>query len=157
MRISKQPSCYCMNRASPRSRLWWFILYLMRVIFNSRSKPLETATVNNSRLYLSLQCCLKLDSFKSYVTYEKLIWSSSGEVNSCLTFKLLHCFLGALPSSEKPRWPRSGPVELSRMQGITVDLIWSSMWTHKGPQLDLNLPQHAITGEPNTVCSYINS
>lgn len=37
------------------------------------------------------------------------------------------------------------------------DLIWSSMWTHEGPQLDVSLPLHAIAYEPKTLISYTTS
>ena len=79
------------------------------------------------------------------------IWSSSGEVNSC-PYIQWGFFFGTEPSSERPSWPRSGPFEPSG----TMDLICSSAWTHKGPQLDLRLPQQAITGEPDARRGYIN-
>lgn len=114
-----------------------------------------------------MQCSLKQDYFKNCATCEKSIWSSSGKVNSCFTFKLqigclfvsifLCLFLGPQPSrwSRRSRWPRSGWVQLSRKRGIIVDLICCWTWTHKRPQLDLGLPHHTITEEPNVVISYI--
>lgn len=57
----------------------------------------------------------------------------------------------------KAQITKIGPVELSRMQRSTLDLIWSLMGTHREPQMDLILPQHATIEVPNTVSHYISS
>lgn len=129
---------------------------------NSNSKPWLTQPVNNPQIYHIYQWNVNWRQTFKTASHSR---STSGKVDSCFTFKLqivglfelvfFFLFLGPRPSGKRSRWP--GSAELSRKHRIAVDLIWSSMWTHEGPQLDLSLPQHAITVEPNMLISYIKS
>lgn len=108
--------------------------------------------------YVVWNWTLEVTKERSHFRYEIVVvrLTAVSHSNGSVCFCVLS-FLGPLPSTERPRWPRSGPVELSRMQERTLDLIWSLMWTHREPQLDLILPQHATTEVPNTVSHYISS
>ena len=118
-------------------------------------------------LYLLMQHCLKLDSFKAQSRTGSRC-SYSGKVTSCFSFKplivavfvftgkyflficlnlwLLCSFLGWQQASEGPRWSRSGPVELDEKKNC------ESLGSHLVVRLDTW--RTSAGSELTTACSH---
>lgn len=131
------------------------------ILSDFRSKPWQKATVKNPRItFISAMFGTRLTTVSQTRSRSEEVqgrltdvshWNYKKKKKSQFSVFLAH----SRPANWGARWPRSVPVKLSSKRGNTVDLIWSSVWTHDRPQLDVSWPQHAITGEPNTLISYI--